>query len=439
MTHLFEHLNQRTGIIAPDFGKGASTCMKKAALLAQINQYDKTNFEYLAERASLWRLLHRVQRCQLDTVLRQEAQTNEANHARVQLIKETLWMATLLEELHARLNEASAAEIFRMEQDQLRELLNTYDATYTLEHPVESPHETNHISDYLEYFHRGVTYNFDTTRLYLGHIRRIFAAVVAAPHIFGHGYVWANAFATIMAPILSVASLIVYLPRTLSNIVILMERLLESNHDIDLKHRIMAHCEQNDRLFNLVNDSPSVVAAVLTWFVLSGPGLAWVVYITVMVKLAEVMFASTRAYFEVTRLDNLREKYHSYDHSTQHDADYREHLDRLIAHEKGRFITTATHHGFLLFCLASFTPPIMALSPWVTIIAALVAMLVLALRFTGFRDVWIPACPSDNLQVLSHDRFHRFFGAQPLEPTQEPPAPESHGTSLTRQGAPVSI
>ncbi|NCT56992.1 MAG: hypothetical protein GW760_04675 [Legionella sp.] len=434
MTHLFEHLNQRTGIITPDFSEGAGTCMKKAELLAQINQYDKTNFEYLAERASLWRLLHRAQRCQLATVLRQEARTDEDNHARVLLIKETLWMAILLEALHARLNEASAAEIFRTEQDQLRELLNTYDATYTLEHPVESPHETNHISDYLEYFHRGITYDFDTTRLYLGHMRRICVALIAAPQVFGYHYFWANAFATIMAPILSVASLIVYLPRTISNIYVLTERMLETNHDIALKHRIMTHCEQNDRLFNLINDSPSVIAAVLTWFVLSGPGLAWVVYITVMVKFAEVMFASTRAYFEVTRLDHLRDKYHGYDRQTQQDADYREHLDRLIAHEKGRFITTATHHGLLLFCLASFTPPITALSPWVAIVAALVAMLVLALRFADFRDIWIPAYPSDNLQVLFHDRF---FRPQPEEPAQE--RSESHATSLTRPGAPVSI
>lgn len=434
MTLLFKHLNQRTALIAPDLSEGTGTCMKKAALLAQINQYDKTNFKYLAERASLWRLLHRVQRCQLDTELRKEATTNTDNNKRVQLIKETLWMATLLEVLHARLNEASTAEVFRTEQDQLRELLHTYDACYIPEHPPELPHETNHISDYLEYFHRGFTYNFDTTRLYLGHIRRICAAIVAAPLLFGHGYFWTDAFATIMAPILSVASLIVYLPRTLSNIVMLMKHLFENNHDIDLRHRMMAHCEQNDRLFNLVNDSPSVVAAVLTWFVLSGPALAWVAYITVMVKFAEVMFASTRAYFEVTRFNHLHDKYHDYDLQTQQDTDFREHLDRLIAHEKARFITTATHHGLLLFCLASFTPPIMALSPWVTIVAALAAMLVLALRFTGFRDLWIPACPSDNLHVLSRDCF---FRPEAQELQQEPS--ESHETGLTSPSAPVSI
>ncbi|MDF1827283.1 MAG: hypothetical protein P1U39_03290 [Legionellaceae bacterium] len=422
MTHLFQHLRQRTGIIAPDFSEGAGTCMKKAELLAQINQHDKTNFEYLAERASLWRLLQRAQRSQLDAVLRQETRTDEANHARVQLIKETLWMATLLEELHARLNEASTAEFFRTEQAQLRELLNTYDATYTLEHPVESPHETNHISDYLEYFHRGVTYNFDTTRLYLGHMRRIGVALIAAPQVFGHGYFGVDAFATIMAPILSVASLIVYLPRTLSNIVILMERLVENNQDIELKHRFMAHCELNDRLFNLVNDSPSVVAAVLAWFVLSGAGLAWVAYITVMVKFAEVIFASTRAYFEVTRFDALHDKYHAFEPRTLEDNHYLKHLDRNIALEKGRFIATATQHGLLLFCLASFTPPLMALSPWVPIVAALGAMLVLCLRFPNFRD----GC----INYLSKNSF--------FQPTAQEP-PESHETSLTRPDSPVSI
>lgn len=422
MTLLFEHLYQRTGIATPDFSERAGTSMIKEALMAQINQYHKTNFEYLAERASLWRLLHRVQRSQLDTALRQEAITDADNSKRVMLIKETLWMATLLEELHQRLNEQRAAEPYRLDQLALRELLHTYDSTYALDTHLEAPHEANNTSDHLEVFHRRYTYHFDSTRLYLGHVRRICAAFVAAPDVFGYNCYWSNLYANVMGPVLSLASLIVYLPRTLSNLFILTERFFETNHEIDFKYRKIAHCELNDRLFNLVNDSPSVIAALLAWFVLSGAGLALVVYITVLVKFAEVIFSSSRAYFEVTRLDALHDKYHAFESKTPEDTHYLEHLDSCITLEKGRFIATATQHGLLLFCLASFTPPLMALSPWVPIIAALAAMLVLCLRFPDFRDACI-----NRLSTL------RFFQPAPDEPSP------TNGTSLTSPDAPVSI
>jgi hypothetical protein len=429
MTLFFEHLNAHTGITPPDFSESAGVCMKKEALINQIIQHDKTVFEALAERASLWRFLHRVQCTQLNTLYQQAPQTDAENNARLKLIRETLWMATLLEELHLRLNEKRAAEPFRVEQLKLRKLLHEPETN------VKSPHEANDISDHLELFHRWFTYNFDSTRLFAGHVRRICAGVINAPLVFGYDYVWANAFAEAMGPILSLASLWVYLPRTLSNIFIIAERFYDNNHEIGLEHRKTAHCELNDRLFNLVNDSPSVIAAVLATFILSGPSLAFVVYITVLVKAAEVIFSSTRAYFESTRFDAQRDEFNALKTQTPADADtnaYLDHLDRCITNEKGRFIATAIMHGLLLFCLAAFTPPLLALSPWVPIVAALSAMLVLCLRFADFRDFWIPERPNDSLELetLSKDRF--------FQPPQKELG-ETEGTCLTSSGAPVSI
>lgn len=251
-----------------------------------------------------------------------------------------------------------------------------------------------------------------------------------APEIFGHNFFWAKAYVNIMTPLLRQASLFVYLPRTLSNIFILAERFYDNNHQIGFKHRIIAHCELNDRLFNLVNDAPSVIAALLATFILSGASLALVVYITVLVKFCEVIFSLTRAYFECTRLDAERDAIKAYQTQSARDQDALEHLDRYIAYEKGRFIATATMHGLLLFCLAAFTPPLLALSPWVPLIAALSGMLVLCLRFFDFRDVWLPERPNDNLHILSNDRFFQPASKEPLN--TEP-------TGLTSLDAPVSI
>ena len=426
MTLFFEHLHARTGITTPDFSECAGVCMNKEALINQIMHHDKTVFEALAERASLWRLLHRVQCSQINTLYQREFLTDTENNARLKLIKETLWMAILLEELHLRLNEKRAAEPFRVEQSKLRKLL------HEPERHLEPPHEANDISDHLELFHRWFTYNFDSARLFTGHVRRICAGVINAPLVFGYDHFWANAFAEAMGPILSLASLWVYLPRTLSNIFILAERLYEDHAQINLKYRLIAHCELNDRLFNLINDAPSVIAAVLATFILSGPSLAFVVYITVLVKFAEVIFSSTRAYFEATRFDAQRHEFNAFEAQTQADVDYLDHLDRCIAHEKGRFIATATMHGLLLFCLAAFTPPLLALSPWIPIIAALSAMLVLCLRFEYFRDLWITERPNDSLDLepLSKDRF--------FQPPQKELG-ETNGTCLTSRDAPVSI
>jgi len=421
MTCFFDHLKTNTGIIPPDFNQGVDVCISQKALLNDLNRHEKTVFEQLAERASLWRFLHYVQRTQLSTNLRQETKTDADRNARLKLLKETLWMATLLEELHRRLNEQSTAESFCIEQHTLRQLLHTYDETKALETGIDLPDPTHNISDDFEHFHRWFTYNFDSIRLFAGYLRRMCVGLLAAPEVFDYPYFWINIYVEAMKPLLNFASLWVYLPRTFSNLVKITEHLCENNTLIDLKHRITAHCEINDRLFNLVNDAPSVIAALLALFVLSGSALSLVVYITVSVKFAEVVFASIRAYVEVARLDALHDSYHTFNIQTLEDTDYLEHLDRCIAHEKDRFIVTAIMHGLLLLCLIAFTPPVLAISPWVPIAAALSAMLTLCLRFNNVRDVWIHERPHDDLQIL------------PKEPS------ETEETGLTCSVAPVSI
>lgn len=410
----------------PHSGERAGVCIQNATLKTWVDQQDNAVFENLAERASLWRFVHRVQRTHVRTLLL----TDKNNSKRLHALEETLWVATLLEELHLRLNEKRAADEFRIEQLELRELLQAYGADNLSSDDLtpKPAHVADAFTDDLERHQQWFTYNFDSTRLFSGHVRRIYATLVAAPETFGYDHVWANAYAAAMAPILSLAALWVYLPRTISNIVILAERRAEANQPIKLASRINAHRELYDRLFNLVNDAPSVIAAVLASFILSGASLGLVVYITVWVKVAEVIFASSRAYFEATRFDTQRQEYGALKTQAQTDDDiaYLDHLDKCIANEKGRFIACATMHGLLLFCLASFTPPMLALNPWVPIIAALCAMLVLCLRFSDFRDVWIPERPSDSLtDFLADFKKDRFF--QPQEQPQEPnaePQPE---------------
>lgn len=416
MTPLFACLEAHTGIKLPVSREKTDACTSKKSLKQWIDQQDKNAFNRLAERASLWRFQHSAQCAQINSLLKEK--TKPEPKILLCVLEETLWMAALLEALHLRLNEKRAAEHFRKEQLELYKALQTYVAK-DLE--TESPHASEDFSEYLEQFHQWFTYNFDSTRLFMGHIRRICATLVAAPERFGYGYFGAELYAQTMGPLLTFASFLVYLPRTISNIIVMLERMLDNNHHIDFWSRLAAHCELHDRLFNLVNDAPSVIAAVIGIFILSGASLALIPYITVAVKVAEVIFASTRAYFEVARFDALRAQYNHITIKTQADEAYITQLDACIANEKDRFIACAAMHGLLLFCLTAFIPPIAALSPWVTVIAAVSAMLVLCLRFPEFRDLWVSERPNDSLKHLSKNSF--FQPAKEPQETHTEPNP----------------
>lgn len=361
-------------------------------VVLQGQSLEAADFTRLAENAWLWRVQYRAHCAHLIAHINQSTQDTKETK---ELIQSALFMAELLESLHGRLNEIPAKAKFSQDKMILKQLLRQ-PASESKDNVFNFPGIVQNI-----------TYNTDTTRLLIGNIRRICLGLIAFPETFGHDLTWAERFASFLGPILTIAGFLIYLPRTIVNGLILPSRLSE-NQTIPLQSRLQAHAEIDDRLFNLINDSPSVLAGFISVFILTSATLWLAVYITVAVKLCEVIFAALRSHYDVSRLYAMRAEYNQHENLSDTEKTYLKHLDSSIAYTRGVRNTNTTMHALLLFCLASFTPPIMMLHPAVPIVAAIFAISLVCLRFAEFRDFWITEPPpQDNLKALSTNP--RFF------------------------------
>ncbi|MCH9756189.1 MAG: hypothetical protein K0U37_03215 [Gammaproteobacteria bacterium] len=379
-------------------------------VISQGKNWEEADFSRLAENAWLWRVQYRAHCSHLIAHLNQTKPNTEKTK---EIANATLFMAELLESLHERLNEAPAKAKFTQDKVVLKKLLKK---------PEDAPiKEIFNMPGLVQ----NVTFHSDTTRLLIGNLRRICLGLLSFPETFGHDLTWANQFASFLGPILTFAGFLVYLPRTIVNGFMLSKRLSEKQ-EISFKSRLQAHCDIDDRLFNLVNDFPSVLAGTIAVFILTS-ATAWLAaYITVAVKLCEVIFAAARSHYDVSRLYAMRAEYSQHKKLNNTDLAYLKHLDASIAHTKGVRNTNTTMHALLLLCLASFTPPIMMLHPAIPIFAAIFAISLVCLRIPDFRNLWITEPPpKDNLETLSGPRFFQSV-------TEAPPSShEGHDSNLS--------
>ena len=343
-----------------------------------------------------------------------QAQTSEKQTPEVtQAITDTLKTAKLIETLLEEQNETDAQLIFIEDIRFLQTRLN-----HT---------SLSNFPGMVQY----VTYEGDTLRLYTGHLRRIGVGLLAAPETFGHTPYFIAWLVQRFEPILAYASLLIYLPRTVVNTASII-RKLSRDSPIALSARWRAHLEIDDRLFLIINDLPSIIAACIGFFVLSGPTLSLAVYITAAVKFAEILLAIGKAWMDISRLYVIRDEYEALMlHNKKHDMPitafdnmHMTSLNAYIEHEKEKLHINAIMHTLLLPCLMVSIPFIMSFHPWLPIIAAIAAIALVCIRLPNFRNLFIADPPEANLQALSN---HRFF--QPL----------NHQTDLTTPGAPGQI
>jgi hypothetical protein len=361
---------------------------------------------------------YRIQCAALIAYIRaSEEQTPEI----IQAIKDTLEAAKLIETLFAHQNEIDAQRGFTEDVHFLQAHLN---------HTNPS-----NIPGMVQY----ITYEGDTLRLYLGHLRRIGLGLLAAPEAFGRPPYLMTWFVQSFGPILAYASLLIYLPRTVVNTVSIL-RQLSRDSAIDLNARWRAHLEIDDRLFLIINDLPSIIAACIGFFLLSGPTLALAVYITAAVKFTEILLAIGKAWMDISRLYAIRDAYealiiHNKKNDifiTAFDDMHMTSLNAYIEHEKEKLHINAIMHTLLLPCLMVFIPFIMTIHPWLPIIAAIAAIALVCIRLPNFRNLLIADPPEAKLQALNN---HRFF--QPM--ASQTSILEIHTTDLTTQDAPGQI
>ena len=367
---------------------------------------EEARFNHLAENAWLWRVQYRAHCAHLITHLNTSTVVLHSDNTKKE-IQATLKLAKLLEALHERLNEMPTKIKFSQDRAILESLLHT-----TSENTPAS--DTSNFPGLVQQ----ATFQTDTARLLTGTARRICLGLLAFPETFGHDLTWAEQFSTLLGPILTLAGFLMYLPRTIVNGTLLPMRLAEKQ-SIPLASRFQAHAEIDDRLFNLINDFPSVLSGTISVFILTA-STAWVAaYITVAVKLCEVIYSIIKNYYDASRLHEMRAQYNNLDTTNETDKKYLTHLDASIAYIKGTRNVNTAMHSLLLLCLTAFIPPVMMLSPAIPILAASFAIILICLRFSGFRDLWINTPPpQDDLQSLDL-QSPRFISSSPVSNAED--------------------
>lgn len=376
---------------------------------------DDTDFTTFAENAWLWRVQYQALKAQT------------AVNPTKKNLEDSLYLATRLEALHEKLNEAPTAFQYTNDKAVLKQLLDL---------PVDLPQDKP-VTEPIDLVRMVPTYDTDSTRLLIGHIRRFCVIFLMFPETFDFDLTWAKQFADALAPTLTLLGFLIYVPRSVINSLILLELCFETQ-EIPLLSRLQAHCEINDRLFNFVNDAPTVIGGFITVFLLTGATLPLAAYITVLVKLAEVIFAALKAYYDISRLEAMRAEYDAHEDGDDKKS-YLKSLDATIEHIKGTRYATLAMHTILLFCLSVFIPPVMILSPWLSIAAVVCAIGAVMLRFAWFRDLWIAPAPEDDLSNLKSPASNGFFQSEQTEADNTTPKAENYPSGLTSERPPVQI
>ena len=370
-------------------------------VISREASFKEADFNRLAENAWLWRVQYHAQCAHLIAHLN-TSNANIHDENTKQTIQATLKLATLLEALHERLNELPVKTKFSQDKAILENLLDI----------------PPNISDFPGLI-QNTTFYADTTRLFIGNIRRICLALLTFPETFDCDLTWISQLSAFLAPIVTLAGFLVYLPRTIVNSIVLVIQCAETPV-IPLASRFQAHAEINDRLFNLINDFPSVISGTLSVFIFTA-STAWLgAYVTVAVKLCEVIFSMIKNYYDVSRLKNMRAQYDEHANNlSEIDKAYLAYLDKSIAYIQVTRNINTVMHSLLLLCLTAFIPPIMMLHPAIPILAVSLAIALISLRFAEFRDFWInkPA-PQDD---LGSSHLNRFFPQSDSSTEDAPP------------------
>lgn len=381
------------------------------------------DFNRLAENAWLWRIQYQVQCAHLITAIHQGLLEEPTL---IKTIQDTEFMARLLESLYDRLNECAITIKFHQDKLMLQTLLKQQMASATKKTCHDLPN-----------FVQKTTYHTDTIRLLLGQLRRISMALSAFPNTLEQSIHWTQPCWDFLAPILGFASFLIYVPRSVVHATLLANSCTD-HQGILWRKRLQARSEINDRLYNLINDFPSILSGFIALFILTSATIWLAAYIAIAVKAMEVIATILKNNHDLSRLDTLRTAYHQQPSPHEIDHIFLKELDHHIAYIRGTRSVNLAMHELLLGCLFAFVPPIMILHPWVPVFAASFALALVCLRLPIIRDYWISASPPhDDLNVLRQTQ--RFFDQRNNSQQTASRLPKLANLDLTRQRPPDSI
>lgn len=341
------------------------------------------------------KIQYQVQKAHLLALMKQ-SKPSDAKNVKAE-IEETLKLAKSLSRLYKSLNEKlyfNAVE---------NDIIKLQKALYL---PLNRrPFDTSSLPSCAQ----EITFHFDTTRLITGNVRRIMMALSRLPSLPTARILFAG-FIDATGPVLTLLGFLVYLPRTLLNGIVLIKRGLE-NQDVPASERMLVHAEMDNRLFNILNDFPTVLGGFIAVFILTSPTLYLAAYVTVAVKFCEVIAALIKAELETTRLHNIKQDYielYKKEGCNKKHLLFMETLSKTIEAETHELYSTCAMHALLLIALFTFIPPIIAISPYIPLTSAILAIGFLGLRIPEFRHLFFKTAPESDLSALEK---YSFFAA----------------------------
>ncbi|KTD04770.1 hypothetical protein [Fluoribacter gormanii] len=303
-------------------------------------------------------------------------------------LKEQLFAALIMAELLEEIYEhylIIPREVTRLGQQQnlYRELLELIGAPPQRQKKVEdSTSFTQQI--------RNTTLEINLYRLLLIRSKRaldLLALLNTSSESYRH---FVRIMGKLMDPILTHLSWFFWLPRLLVNLFVVTKHTLPGwwmeNEEYSLGWSVRLSAQIKRRWFELGNDIAWVGAGLVNCFILTGALAPWAIYVSLAVFAFDVIMAMTRAYIELSRLNELRTHYSAMLNNPSNAREYREikehikAIDNQIAFERfrlGSHVTTTT----LIFLAMCCALPMFAANPIIPFIAAMCLVTICLVNF----------------------------------------------------------
>ena len=210
------------------------------------------------------------------------------------------------------------------------------------------------------------TENLIFPRLFFLRNRRL--AVLLAPVIseflnYSSWVLWADAF---VAPVLAHLGYLFFLPRLYSNLITLQNQITFQDNELDLTH---LNAQWNRLWPNVTNDFAWAISGAFMCFILIGSLQPWGIYLSVGMQFYDVLMASIRAHYELSRLEALAEL------SKQQQPDaYVEQFEKVMQCEKNGLYLSFNNATALLLAISLALPTAAAIHPMLLIVGSVISV-----------------------------------------------------------------
>lgn len=237
---------------------------------------------------------------------------------------------------------------------------------------------------------RSYTENTQPYRLSFMRMRRFLRELIPIINNFEHygsWVIWADGY---IAPILTYLSLVFFIPRLLCSMLMLWVPVSDYSYMTHEEKTLWSAVHFNaqwERLWpNLTNDIAWTVSGALMCFVCIGSLQPTAVYLTLMMQFHDAVMSCLRTYLELGRLNDLLENYRTIPNSSpdyQLICDYLLCLEAGVEREKTLLYLSVVNFFGLLLAAGLYLPFVVAVSPLLPVLGAIIALSMTAINFGG--------------------------------------------------------